>query len=239
MLDERQRKAAEKIIVALDCPEDEAYEIASELKGYASWLKVGMTLFYAAGPRVIERLKREGFKIFLDLKLHDIPHQVQGATRSLAGLGVDLLTCHASGGAEMMKAAAEGLSSCDAATQLLAITVLTSSKQETLKSCGVGHDLREQVRLLAELSKGMTDGIVCSAQEAAEMRELLGPEALIVTPGVRLAGADCQDQSRVMTPGQALCEGASLLVVGRPITQAEDKRKAFIEFVEDIESSWR
>ncbi len=238
MLDAKEElsydEAAAKIIVALDCSEQEALSLAESLKGKAQWLKIGMTLYYAAGPAIVKKLKDMGFKLFLDLKLHDIPHQVRGAAQSVASLGVDIVSCHALGGAEMIAAAKEGLSSSNKTAKLICITVLTSTDAQTLRSIGICTQLEEQVDLLARLSAEVSDGIVCSPQEAALMRKLLGDSALIVTPGVRPHGDDLQDQSRVCTPAQAIERGASLLVIGRPITQASDPRAKFDEIVNSI-----
>lgn len=233
--------ALDKLIVALDCSEEQAYCIAEQLQGKARWLKIGMTLFYAAGPRVVEKLKSMGFKIFLDLKLHDIPHQVRGAARSVAALGVDMLSCHASGGKDMIDAALEGLAEASHPDRqicsLVAITVLTSFNEQALGDIGVCSQIRDQVELLAKLSAA-AQGVVCSPHEAHMIRELLGPEALVVTPGVRPDKSSLGDQSRVLTPRAALLEGASHLVVGRPICQAEDMLGAFEEIVQEIEGAF-
>jgi orotidine-5'-phosphate decarboxylase len=202
-----------------------------------------MTLFYQVGPEIVAELKDLGFKVFLDLKLHDIPHQVECASAVLAGMGVDLITMHAAGGAAMMKAAMRGAhagakAAGNAAPKVIAVTVLTSMNDEDLHSIGVADQAASQVERLISLScDAGTDGVVCSPHEAAIARKLLGGGALIVTPGVRPAGADMQDQNRVMTPHEALCAGSSHLVIGRPITQAEDKRKAFEAIVEELEGT--
>jgi orotidine-5'-phosphate decarboxylase len=230
-----QTTAAEKIITALDVPVERAYELADELSGKATWVKVGMTLFYAEGPRIVDYFKERGFKVFLDLKLHDIPHQVRGAAKNAALTGADLLTIHALGGAEMVKAAREGVEEAGTGTKLLAITILTSMDQEALASVGITDPVAVEVSRLAQLAySNGTHGIVCSPQEAAAMRDLLGPDALIVTPGVRPAGSAVGDQSRVATPAAALGAGASHLVIGRPITGAEDPVESFEEIVRQI-----
>lgn len=225
---------AERIIVALDLPEREALALADVLPRGA-WLKVGMTLFYAAGPRIVSELKARGFRVFLDLKLHDIPHQVREASAVLGELGADLLTVHGAGGADMVTAAREGLDRAGAATKILAVTVLTSMDAAALAQIGVGRLLPDQVRELARGSYAAgADGVVCSPLEARDLRAALGPEALIVTPGVRPAGANAGDQSRVATPGAAIKNGASHVVVGRPITQAADPAAAFEAIAADI-----
>ena len=224
--------ARERIMVALDCDRDRAFELADALAGHATWLKVGMTLFYAEGPSIVRAFKDRGFKVFLDLKLHDIPHQVRGAARSAALAGADLLTVHGLGASKMLAAARAGVE--DAAAdlghrpQVIAVTVLTSMDAAALAEIGVSRPVAEEAAALATLARGTgIDGVVCSPQEAAEMRALLGPDALVVTPGVRPAGADVGDQSRVATPAQAVEAGASHIVVGRPVTQAQDPVEAF------------
>lgn len=229
----------ERVIVALDCDRDEALETARRLAGAASWVKIGMTLYYAEGPAIVAAMKELGFKVFLDLKFHDIPHQVEGAARSAAGSAADLLTVHAAGGRAMMEAAREGARAGAqehgfAPPALLAITVLTSMSQEDLAETGCSRPLAEQVLYLAQAaSTAGLEGVVASPHEAAPLRSVLGAQALIVTPGVRPAGTSAGDQSRVATPARAFEAGASHIVVGRPITQAHDPRAAF----EDIAAS--
>lgn len=232
--------ARDRIMVALDCDRDRAFELADLLAGHARWLKVGMTLYYAEGPAMVRALKDRGFKIFLDLKFHDIPHQVRGAARSAALTGADLLTVHGLGGASMLQAAVEGAR--DAAgesgaerARVIAITVLTSMDEAALAQIGVADQVADEARRLALLARGAgTDGIVCSPHEARAMRQLLGPDAWIVTPGVRPAGAALGDQSRVATPSDAMRAGASHLVIGRPITASDDPAKAFEAIVDEL-----
>ena len=219
---------ADRVIVALDCDRSTALDLAKKLQGKAKWLKVGMTLYYAEGPSIVEIFKLLGFNVFLDLKFHDIPHQVRGAAASAVEAGADMITMHAVGGVPMMAAAQQAVdeSGCDAAT--LAITVLTSMDADTLAQTGVSRPMAEQVRMLASCAaEAGLSGVVASPQEAGMLRELLGPDALIVTPGVRPLGADKGDQSRVATPREAFDAGASHIVVGRPITQASDPVAAF------------
>ena len=224
---------AQRVIAALDCEHGEALRIARRLAGAASWVKIGMTLYYAEGPAIVAALKELGFKVFLDLKFHDIPHQVEGAARSAAASGADLLTVHAVGGRAMMEAACEGAragaESCGLTPPaLLAVTVLTSMSQEDLAATGCARSLDEQVLFLAQsASAAGLEGVVASPREAAPLRAALGARALVVTPGVRPAGSATGDQSRVATPAQAFEAGASHIVVGRPITQAADPRAAF------------
>lgn len=219
---------ADRVIVALDCDRQTALDLAKKLQGKAKWLKVGMTLYYAEGPQIVEIFKLLGFKVFLDLKFHDIPHQVQGAAASAVEAGADMITMHAVGGIPMMQAAQAAVDESGTEADTLAITVLTSMNEETLAQTGVSRGVGEQVKALAACAQeaGLS-GVVASPQEAAMLRELLGPDALIVTPGVRPVGAALGDQSRVATPKAAFDAGASHIVVGRPITQADDPAAAF------------
>ncbi|WP_124061250.1 orotidine-5'-phosphate decarboxylase [Gordonibacter sp. Marseille-P4307] len=225
--------ARERIIVALDCPRDEALSLADDLRGHAIWLKVGMTLYYACGPSIVSELREKGFKVFLDLKLHDIPHQVRGAAEAAARSGADMLTMHVSGGSAMLEAGrqgalagSEGRSEGDIVT--LGITVLTSMDEPALASVGVPRTPEEQVALLGDVAKRAgISGVVASPREAAALRSIMGDRAYIVTPGVRPKGSEKGDQSRISTPSDAFCAGASHIVVGRPITQAKDPVQAF------------
>ncbi|MEG0375891.1 MAG: orotidine-5'-phosphate decarboxylase [Raoultibacter sp.] len=232
--------ARERVIVALDCGIDEAFDLADQLQGKATWLKVGMTLFYANGPAIVYALKERGFKVFLDLKFHDIPHQVDGAAASATGNGADMLTMHTVGGVDMMSAAQNGAERAAAeygfdVPVTLGITVLTSMSEKNLQDTGVSRSIAEQVAVLAKEAKlAGISGVVASPMEAAELREILGPDAYIVTPGVRPAGSDKGDQSRVATPAEAFAAGASHIVIGRPITQAEDPAAAFERIVAEL-----
>ena len=229
-------EARERVIVALDCDREEALSLADALSGHAKWLKVGMTLYYAEGPQIVEIFKLLGFKVFLDLKFHDIPHQVQGAAASAVEAGADMITMHAVGGVPMMQAAQAAVDESGTEADTLAITVLTSMNEETLAQTGVSRGVGEQVRALAACAQeaGLS-GVVASPQEAAMLRELLGPDALIVTPGVRPVGAALGDQSRVATPAAAISAGASHLVIGRPITRAADPVAAFEEIAAELD----
>lgn len=238
MLSEQQARDA--IIIALDCDRQTALDLADKLSGKAVWVKVGMTLFYRYGPAIVDEMRARGLRVFLDLKLHDIPFQIRGAALSASLTGADILSIHGLGGAAMI---AEGRKGVEEAaqeragerTRLVAISVLTSMDEEALASIGVGCPVAEEVSRLAALAVGAgSDGIVCSPQEAAQMRELLGPDALIVCPGVRPAGADVGDQKRISTPAAAIAAGASKLVVGRPITQADDPAAAFEAIVNEL-----
>ena len=233
--------ASERIIVALDCDAAEAKRLAGLLAGKARWLKVGMTLYYAAGPAVIYEMKRRGFKVFLDLKFHDIPAQVKGAAKAAVENGADMVTAHTVGGASMMRAVAEG--AAEAASDFgldnpvtLGITVLTSMDADSLAATGVVRPLPEQVLELAGQARAAgLSGVVASPQEAKALREKLGPDAYIVTPGVRPKGTALDDQKRVATPREAIDNGASHIVVGRPITKAADPVAAFEDIVASLE----
>ncbi len=236
MVDFNSIPPRERIIVAIDCDREEAIDIAQSLKGTATWLKVGMTLFYQEGPEIVKLFKEMGFKVFLDLKFHDIPHQIQGAARAAALSGADMVTAHAIGGLDMMKACVAGLNSVEGENPVsLGITVLTSMNQDDLTRGGITRSVTDQVCALAKLAKeaGLT-GVVASPQEAAMLREVLGPEAYIVTPGVRPAGSSLDDQNRVATPKEAFENGASHLVIGRPITGQKDRKAAFEAIVEGL-----
>lgn len=232
--------ADDRVIVALDCSADEAIALATTLRGKVRWVKVGMTLFYANGPQIVGQLKELGFDIFLDLKLHDIPHQVSGAAAEIAKLGVGMFTVHASGGVAMMRAAVEASRRAAEevgvpAPAVLAVTVLTSTDDAGLAEVGVPASSAEQVSLLAQRAgQAGIDGIVCSPQEAAAVRGLLGDDALVVTPGVRPGWSVVGDQARIATPAEALSSGASHLVIGRPITDAPDPVQAVARITTEI-----
>lgn len=236
-------QARDRLIVALDLDARDALDLARSLEGTVRWLKVGMTLYYEQGPEIVAHLRDMGFDVFLDLKLHDIPHQVAGAAETVARLGVQMLTVHASGGSAMIKAAVEGAhrGAADAGVappSVIAVTVLTSMDDSALSEVGVGSSASEQVPLLARVAReGRADGVVCSPHEAAAMRVLLGESALVVTPGVRPTWAASGDQARIATPYKALESGASHLVVGRPITAAAVPVEAAERIVTEMEGT--
>ncbi len=221
-------EARRRLIVALDVPDaHSAIALVNNLEGQCSWFKVGLELFINAGPAVLEPLIKRGHSVFLDLKLHDIPNTVAAAVRSAASLGVRMLTLHAAGGPAMLSAAHAALEGLSDPPQLLAVTVLTSMDAAQLTAVGVSRDLAAQVNLRAKmgLESGIS-GFVCSPKEVASLRALTGPAGVLVTPGIRPAGAETADQKRIATPAEALRQGASYLVVGRPITQAPDPAEA-------------
>ena len=233
MLDPKDRLA-----VALDHPDAyQAMKLVDSLGQTCQWFKVGMELYYAAGNDIIRQLRDRGFDVFLDLKLHDIPNTVAGAVRSATKAGASLLTIHASGGSAMMTAAAEA-AKAPGSPRLLAVTVLTSMDAAQLAATGITASPADQVLKLAKLARQSgIDGFVCSAEEVAAVRAATGPQTLLVIPGIRLAGAAIDDQKRIATPSQAIAQGASMLVVGRPITQAKDPAAAAEDILNEIAQS--
>ena len=213
-----------KIIVALDYADaDSALKLVSQLDPKLCRLKVGKELFTAAGPQFVEKLTHSNFGVFLDLKFHDIPNTVAKACTAASNLGVWMLNVHASGGLEMMQAAKQAVESSAQQPLLIAVTVLTSMNQQTLNQIGIQTDLATHVLNLATLTKQAgLDGVVCSAMEAQSLRAKLGKDFCLVTPGIRPANASKDDQSRIVTPADALALGSSYLVIGRPITKAEN-----------------
>jgi orotidine-5'-phosphate decarboxylase len=229
----------ERLIVALDVPKAEmARGLVDRLSGRVGMFKVGSQLFTASGPEFVHEIAARGERVFLDLKFHDIPNTVAGAVSSASRLGVSLLDVHGLGGRAMLEAAVGALPAMG--TRLLAITILTSHDEKTLGEIGVTGSLTESVRRLALLAKDASlDGVVASAHEVALIREACGPDFLIVTPGIRPAGAAAGDQARAATPVAALRAGADFLVVGRPITAAEDPAAAADSVVAEMESALR
>jgi orotidine-5'-phosphate decarboxylase len=229
------------IMVALDVPEAEAaLALAARFEGIPCWMKVGMELFYAAGPDLVRELKAQGHRIFLDLKFHDIPNTVRGAARSATRLGVDMFNVHAAGGTAMMRAALEGAEEGRAGGSLpivIAVTQLTSTSEATMREeIGITGAIADVVVRYATLAKSAgLHGVVSSAQEAAAIKAACGTGFVTVTPGIRPAGADIGDQARVMTPAAALQGGADYLVIGRPITAAPNPREALERVIEEIQ----
>lgn len=221
-------KSEPSLIVALDTDsQSAALALADRLEPTLCRLKVGNELFTRAGPAVVEALQARGFQVFLDLKFHDIPNTVAGACRAAADLGVWMLNVHALGGARMMAAAAEAVAGFRDRPRLVAVTVLTSHDAADLNTMGLPSEPGCLALDLAGLAResGM-DGVVCSAREAPAMRDRLGEEWLLVTPGIRPAGATADDQRRTMTPAEAVAAGSDYLVIGRPITGADDPTAA-------------
>ncbi len=232
----------EKIIIALDAgTKEEALALAGQLEE-ARIFKVGLELFTAEGPALLEELARRGKKCFLDLKYHDIPNTVAGATRSAVRHGVAMLTLHVSGGGEMMRRAAEA--AADEAAKvgqakplLLGVTVLTSLGDGNLLDIGCPSPVGDQVLRLASLAKAAgLDGVVSSPQEIEIIKRQLGKDFLVVTPGIRPAWAAAHDQKRVLTPAETVRLGADYLVIGRPVTAAPSPREALRRVLEEIEA---
>ncbi len=223
-----QSPSSPRIVVALDYAEaTAALALAQQLDPQQCRLKVGKELFTRAGPTMVEQLHSLGFDVFLDLKFHDIPHTVAQAVRAAADLGVWMVNVHASGGRRMMQAAREALADVANPPLLIAVTVLTSMESQDLAEIGLQGNVQGQVARLATLAKDCgLDGVVCSAREAQVLRELWGEDAVLVTPGIRPPGSPVDDQRRTLTPQEAIQQGASFLVIGRPITQAQNPQKA-------------
>lgn len=236
--------AKDRLIVALDVStERRALELVDSLRGIVGMFKIGAQLFTEAGPKIVSRIASAGNGVFLDLKFHDIPNTVSCAAVAATRLGVSIFNVHASGGREMMRRTADAVSEVAIneglkRPSIIAVTVLTSSDAAMLSEVGIGSEPEAQVRrlsLLAEAS-GM-DGVVASPQEVTVVRStVMSSGFLIVTPGVRPAGALLDDQKRVMTPAQAIRTGADYIVVGRPITSAKDPVKSTAEILEEMES---
>jgi orotidine-5'-phosphate decarboxylase len=229
----------DRLIVALDVPTAvDAQDIVYELGDSVSFYKVGLQLFTAEGPKIVSELVNSGRKVFLDLKLHDIPNTVAGAVKSATELGVTMLTVHATGGSKMLAAAAEAARQAPQSLTVLAVTVLTSLAENELRESGVQGSIPDQVLRLAMLAKSAgCGGIVASPHESKRLRSALGPEMAIVTPGIRPLGADPGDQSRVGTPSAAIQAGASHIVVGRPILAAPNRNEAAVAIVRELSSA--
>ncbi len=229
-------EADPRIIVALDFDSQQpALALAGRLDPALCRVKVGFELFTRAGPEVVERLHRLGFEVFLDLKFHDIPNTVGRACRAAADLGAWMVNVHALGGRRMMEAAAGAVAGHGSRPRLVAVTVLTSMDEADLTALGLRAAPAELALDLAGQARDSgLDGVVCSAREAAAMRERFGGEWLLVTPGIRPAGSDAADQRRVVTPADALAAGSDYLVVGRPVTGADDPAAALRTIVSDM-----
>jgi orotidine-5'-phosphate decarboxylase len=226
----------DKIIVALDVPNRQsAQKLLAELSGSVSFYKIGLQLFTREGPDIVKAVKETGAAIFLDLKFHDIPNTVEHAVRSACELDVNMLTIHLSGGAKMLRAAVAGAAGTQ--TQILGVTVLTSSSRDTLRETGVEATVEDQVLRLACLAiENGIHGLVASPLEVSLLRQLFGAKPTIVTPGVRPSWAEANDQQRTLTPQAAIQAGADYLVIGRPITAHPNPREAAEKIIEEIES---
>lgn len=230
-------------MVALDYPDAQGAErLMAALQGIPCYMKVGMQLFYAAGPQFVLRLKERGYKVFLDLKLHDIPNTVKGGAESITRLGVDMFNVHAAGGRTMMEYALEGVdkglhaASGGSRPLVIAVTQLTSTSQAVLnEEIGIAGTVEQAVLHYARLARQAgLDGVVASALEVPQLKRECGRDFVAVTPGIRPAGADRGDQSRVMTPAEAFRQGSDYIVIGRPITASPDPRGALESIIEEL-----
>lgn len=225
------------LILALDVETREAaFSILDQLGDSLEWVKVGLQLFTAYGPALVHEIADRGYKVFLDLKLHDIPNTIAKAVQSIAALPVDLLTLHASGGAEMLEWANKARTDHSPNLRLLAVTVLTSMDADQLRSLNITAEPAAQVEHLADLSlQAGVQGLVCSPLELPLLRSRFGPHPVIVTPGIRPKGSASNEQKRIMTPGDAAEAGADYIVVGRPILNAEDPLAAVAAIQKELE----
>lgn len=234
---------AGRLMVALDYPDaEQAKELVRKLEGIPCYMKVGMQLFYTAGPEYVKELKSKGYRIFLDVKMHDIPNTVKGGAHSVTRLGVDMFNVHAAGGATMMEAAKAGAEAAVADTPglampvIIAVTQLTSTTQTVMnEEIGIPGAVENTVVRYASLAKQSgLHGVVASSLEVPHIAAACGDDFMTVTPGIRPAGADIGDQARVLTPGEAIRRGSHYLVIGRPITAAADPRSAAEQMIEEM-----
>lgn len=240
-------QAAGRLMVALDYPTAErARELIKTLEGIPCYMKVGMQLYYSAGPDFVRELKERGYSVFLDLKMHDIPNTVKNGAYSLTSLGVDMFNVHAAGGLKMMKAAKEGVMEALSASPslkqpiLIGVTQLTSTDQKMLnQELGIPGTVEESVVCYASLTKESgLDGVVASPLEVRAIKETCGQDFKTVTPGIRPAGSAAGDQSRTLTPLEAMKQGTDYIVVGRPITTAPSPRDAALQIIEEMKQAW-
>ena len=227
-----------RVIVALDYDNaGDALAFADAVHPSDCRLKVGLELFTLAGPSLVEKLTSRGFDVFLDLKFHDIPNTVAQACRAAAQLGVWMLNVHTLGGPRMLAAAREAIDGCPDKPLLIGVTILTSHSAEELLQIGLTQSPSEMVVNLASMAQQAgLDGVVCSPHEAASLKQTQGDAFVLVTPGVRPAGSDNNDQARIMTPAEAISQGSDYLVIGRPITRAPDPAAALAEIIASISS---
>ncbi|MWC27410.1 orotidine-5'-phosphate decarboxylase [Paenibacillus sp. MMS18-CY102] len=240
-----KEQAARRVMVALDYPDADAAErLLQELSGIPCYMKVGMQLYFAAGPAFVQGLKERGYHVFLDLKMHDIPNTVKGGANSITKLGVDMFNVHAAGGKAMMEAAMEGVEEALASSAgakrptVIAVTQLTSTSQSVLNDeIGIAGPIDQAVLRYARLTREAgLQGVVASPQEVQAIKGACGEAFQTVTPGIRPAGADIGDQSRIMTPSQAILAGTDFMVIGRPITAAPSPRAALETIIEELMS---
>lgn len=238
-----QAAMARRLMIALDYPDAaQAKLLIQKLQGIPCYMKVGMQLFYTAGPEFIKELKAHGYSVFVDVKMHDIPNTVKGGAESLTRLGADMFNVHASGGSAMMAAAREGAANAISVNPLIsmpliiAVTQLTSTSKEVMNGeIGISGNVTDTVVRYAKLAaEAGLDGVVASPQESSAIAAACGPTFCTVTPGIRPVGASLDDQSRIMTPGQAIRQGSHYLVVGRPVTASADPRQAALNIIEEM-----
>ncbi|NDI33640.1 orotidine-5'-phosphate decarboxylase [Chengkuizengella sediminis] len=229
------------MIVAMDyATADEAQSLLNQLKGIPCYLKVGMQLFYAAGPSFVLKLKEQGYKVFLDLKMHDIPNTVKGGAASITRLGVDMFNVHAAGGKKMMESALEGVDQAanhsNPKPLVIGVTQLTSTNVTTLnEEIGITGTVEDSVLQYAKLAQSAgLDGVVASPLEVKNIKEQNGTNFVTVTPGIRPIGSNAGDQSRIMTPKEAFKQGTDYIVIGRPITASDDPRKSVESIIEEL-----
>lgn len=236
------KQVAERMMVALDYAHAEQAEtLIRSLQGIPCYVKVGMQLFYSAGPQFVSKLKELGYNIFLDLKMHDIPNTVKGGAESITRLGVDMFNVHAAGGKQMMEAAMEGVdkglaSGAKGKPIVIGVTQLTSTSQTVMNDeIGIAGTVEDAVLRYADLTKAAgLDGVVASPLEVVRIKQSCGTSFVTVTPGIRPAGAAIGDQSRVMTPAEAFAQGTDYVVIGRPITAAPDPREALESIIASV-----
>lgn len=228
-----------ELILALDIESmEEARAILKNIGSKLKWVKIGLQFFTKYGPNSVNIIAGLGYKVFLDLKLHDIPNQVASAIKSLKNLPIGLLTLHTSGGGEMMRWASDARADMGDSMQILGVTVLTSMDGAGLKSIGINATPEEQVLRLAQLGvQSGLQGLVCSPLELPLLRKQLGPDPLLVTPGIRPLGSDSNEQKRIMTPADAVIAGASYIVVGRPIIKAVNPAEALEAILIEMEAA--
>ncbi|MFD0960278.1 orotidine-5'-phosphate decarboxylase [Paenibacillus chungangensis] len=236
-----REQAAKKVMVALDYPDSAAAEtLIKQLQGIPCYMKVGMQLFYAAGPSFVASLKEQGYHVFLDVKMHDIPNTVKGGSGSVTRLGVDMFNVHAAGGRAMMEAALEGVDAAIGTGQkkpdVIAVTQLTSTSKTMMnEEIGISGSVEAAVLRYAEQAHASgLDGVVAAPSEVIAVKSACGASFKTVTPGIRPLGVAAGDQSRIMTPGEALRQGTDYMVIGRPITAAQDPRAALESILEEL-----
>ena len=223
-----------KVIIPLDLEYSAAIDMASNFEPSHCRLKIGSQLFTSSGPKIIKELDSKGFEIFLDLKFHDIPNTVYEAVRSAADLGVWMINVHASGGKKMLEASKNALVGYSKPPLLIAVTLLTSLSEDSLKEIGL-NNLSEQVLRLAKLSHECDlDGVVCASSDTVIIKQEFGKEFITVTPGIRPDQSNLNDQSRVSTPNEAIKNGSDFLVIGRPITESDDPAGALKDIYKQI-----